>query len=290
MTGEPVVVGVSGEGDEEPAVRWAAAEARALGVHLRLVHGLVAPRRGHPGCPPTGVDPRQGLLGRARQELRALRDEAHGVVPGLVVDQQVIEREPVQLLRTQGRTASLLVIGSHGFGPLGERVLGGVARGLAGHVDVPLVVVAPACAQRTPADARGAVVVGDDGTAGARGALHFAAHRAAARRVPLVVVRAGREARLLPDEVPGVGPGHPPAVHVVIAEDRADRVLAEQSRDAELVVLGVEEDGPLHGRRPLRPDLVRRVSCPVVVVPPGPSTDATAGPVAPVALSSEVGT
>jgi nucleotide-binding universal stress UspA family protein len=122
------------------------------------------------------------------------------------------------------------------------------------------------------------VVVGDDGTEGARGALRFAADRAAARGVPLVIVRAGPDARLLPEEAPGVGPGRPPAVHVVLAEDRADRVLADLAREAELVVLGIGQDGPAHRSRRTRTDLVRRVTCPVVVVPPRVATDDPGGP------------
>ncbi|PVZ06931.1 universal stress protein [Actinomycetospora cinnamomea] len=270
MKGGPVVIGVSIEGHDEGAVRWAAAEARALGVHLRLVHGVVVPRGGFPGQSMIGVDPRQGLLALGRRELQAMREEALRTVPDLPVEDEVVESEPVALLRAHAPTSSLIVVGSDGFGSFGERVLRGIARGLAGHVGVPVVVVPRHCDAevRDRAGGRAPVVVGDDGTAGARGAVRFAARRAADRRAPLVIVRAGPDARLLPEEAPSLGTDRPPAVHVVVAEERADRVLADQARDAELVVLGVGEHGVLHARHRTRPDLVRKATCPVVIAPP----------------------
>lgn len=82
------------------------------------------------------------------------------------------------------------------------------------------------------------------------------------------MVQTGREARLLPVEVPELGADRPAELHVVLGEERADRVLADQAREAELVVLGVGEHDWLHHRHRARRALVQRVTCPVVVVPP----------------------
>jgi nucleotide-binding universal stress UspA family protein len=276
VTGGPVVVGVAIEGHDEPAVCWAAREARALGRSLHLVHGLTVPRESYPGRSVVGVDLRKGLVALARRELRAMRDEALGTVPDLPVTEDVVECDPVTLLRAQSRTASLVVVGNDGFGSLGERLVRGIARGLVGDVDVPVVVVPRERRGRTR-EARGgrsAVVVGDDGTTGSRGALRFAAHRAATRRAPLVIVRTGPDARLLPEEVPFLGVHRPPSVQVVIAEERADRVLTDQARTAQLVVLGVGEHGALHHRHRTRPAVTRAVGCPVVIVPADLATDA----------------
>ncbi|HWN25639.1 MAG TPA: universal stress protein [Actinomycetospora sp.] len=283
MTGEPVVVGVAIEGRDEPAVRWAAREARALGVPLRLVHGVIVPRGSYPGRSIVGVDLRPALFALGRREVQAMRDEALRTVPDLPITEDVVECHPVTLLREQGRTASLIVLGNDGFGSLGERLVRGIARGLVGNVDVPVVVVPQDREERTPepASGRAAVVVGDDGTTGSRGALRYAAHRAASRRAPLVIVRAGPDARLLPEEAPVLGADHPPSVQVVLAEERADRVLADQARDAQLVVLGVGEHGVLHHRHRTRPAVTRVVGCPVVIVPPDLGTEAVpAGPTA----------
>ncbi|GAA4916877.1 nucleotide-binding universal stress UspA family protein [Actinomycetospora succinea] len=258
-----VVVGVPLHGQGEPAVRWAAAEARDRGVALRLVHAMVSPVGSYPGRSVVGVDARRGLHDLARHALDEMAEVARTAAPGLAVEESVVEGDVVAVLRAQAASASLLVVGSDGFGLIGELALGGVARGLAGHVEVPVVVVPPETAGRGDV-----VVVGDDGTPGCRGALRFAARRAAERAVPLVVVRAGPDARLLPDDLPELGDARPSTLQVVLAEDRADRVLADQARAAELVVLGVGEHGWRHPRHSTRRGLVGHVQCPVVVVPP----------------------
>jgi nucleotide-binding universal stress UspA family protein len=82
------------------------------------------------------------------------------------------------------------------------------------------------------------------------------------------VVRAGPDARLLSAGNPDVGPERPPALQVVLADDRADRVLADQAHHADVVVLGVGEHGWRHPRRSTRRGLAVRARCPVVIVPP----------------------
>ncbi|GAA4783173.1 universal stress protein [Actinomycetospora chlora] len=285
----PVVVGVSLEGHGEAAVRWAAAEAREQGVGLRLVHASAVPVGGHPGL--SGIDPGRALRTLARRELDDARRMVHATAPDLVVDEHVVPGDPAGVLRVQAATASTVVIGDDGFGSLAEVLIRGVARDLVGHIAVPLVVVPPD--DREPGDggeggdadrAAGAVVVGDDLTAGARGALDFAARRAARHGAPLVVVRAAADARTVPEEPPELAV-RPPSVRVVIAEERADRVLADQARGAELLVLGVAEHGLLHHHHRTRPALARHAGCPVAIVPPARPQAAGAVP----AGTAEVG-
>jgi nucleotide-binding universal stress UspA family protein len=212
------------------------------------------------------------LFSLARQELRDMRLLARDVAPDLPIVEDLVESDPVAVLRAQARVASLIVLSNDGFGRLGELALGSTTRGLAGQVAVPVVLVPHHCDAQARARAEGhaPVVVGDDGSEGCRGALRFAALRAASRGAPLVVVRAGKDVRLLGEDVPELGPAPPAGVRVVLADERADRVLTDQARDAELVVLGVGEHGRLRHRRPrTRPGLVRRATCPVAIVPPG---------------------
>lgn len=272
----PVVVGVALEGHNDAAVRWAAAEARERGVDLRLVHGLLVPIGGHPGTSLAGLDPRSGLRGLAGRELADTAAVAREVAPGLSVDTVLVEGDPVEVLAAQARTASLVVVGSDGLGRFADLVLGGTVRGLCGHVPV-LVVVPTVCdpAVRERADGRAPVVVGDDGTDGSASALRWAARRARQRGVGLVVVRAG-DPRSLSTDLPDLGFDEPvpgPVPEVVVVEERADRALVEQGRDAELVVLGVGEDeGRRHRHRHhrTRPGLLLRATCPVAVVAPAP--------------------
>ena len=277
MTGT-VVVGVAPEGRSAAAVRWAAAEAQAGGLPLHLIHALVLPIGGVPGEVFAGISAERGLRALAGRELAEATRMAREVAPDLVVESTVVEGPVIGVLRARAGTAGLLVLGSDGLGPVTDLVLGGVARGLCGHVPVPVFVVPENCDPQVRARDAGhaPVVVGDDGTPGSSGALRFAVRRARDRESPLVVVRAGD-----PWEYPREGlvpaPGSPP-VEIVVARERADRVLADRSREAELVVLGVGEHGWRHHRPRTRPALVIRAMCPIVVVPPVPLADAaTAG-------------
>jgi nucleotide-binding universal stress UspA family protein len=234
----PVVVGVGVEPDER-AVRWAAAEARDGELDLRLVHALVLPVGHHPGG---GLAVVPALRGRGREALHRAAAIVREVAPDAAIETRVVRGGPVPVLRRQAREAELVVVGSDGLGRLGDRLLGGVVRGLAGHIDVPLAVVPADYDPFAPHGDHAPVVVGDDGTAGCAGAWRYAADHAHRRGASLVAVR-------------------------VTGGDHVDRALVDRARGAELLVLGVD-DGWLHHR--VTPWVVRHAACPVVVVPPVP--------------------
>lgn len=266
-----VVVGIAPEGRTAAAVRWAAAEAAARGLPLHLVHGLVVPGGGIPGEVFAGITAKEGLRALAGGELARMAALARETAPDLAVDTLLIQGGPVPVLRARGHHADLLVLGSDGLGPVTDLVLGGIARAVAGHVPVPVVVVPQRCDPdvRRRAGGYAPVVVGDDGTPGSHRALRFAVDRARGRGAPVVVVRAGVP-REDPHEGLVAGPDGPPS-EIVVARERADRTLAERSEGAEMVVVGVGEHGWWHHRRPrVRPRLVMRSTCPVAVVPAVP--------------------
>ena len=154
----------------------------------------------------------------------------------------MVEGRAAQVLRAEAAHAALVVVGSDGLGRVGDLLLGGVVRGLAGHVDVPLVVVPAAYDPFAPRGDHAPVLVGDDGTPGCEGAWRFAADRAQRRGAPLVAVR--------------------------VASDHVDRALLDRARGAEVLVLGVADAWFHHHHT--TPGVVRRSACPVVVVPPLP--------------------
>ncbi|PVZ06301.1 universal stress protein [Actinomycetospora cinnamomea] len=238
MTRGVVVVGVGFVPDER-AVRWAATEARDGDLGLRLVHALVLPVGHHPGW---GLTVPPALRGRGRDALLAATAIARDVAPDLEIETRVIRGSPVPVLRAQARDADLVVLGSDGLGRVGDRLLGGVVRGLTGHIDVPLVVVPVDYDPFGPHGDHAPVIVGDDGTPGCEGAWRYAADRAQRRGVALGAVR-------------------------VVAEDHVDRALVDRARGAEVLVLGVDHAW-FHHR--ITPDVVRHAVCPVVVVPPIP--------------------
>lgn len=251
----PVVVGVGGPHDER-TVRWAATEARDRRLRLRLVHALRPPTGRHPGWADAAAP---GLQRLALVELDAAEGVAREVVPELEVETAVVEGGVVGVLHAEAAHAALLVVGSDGLGRIGDLLLGGVVRRLAGHVDVPLVVVTADYDPFAPRGDHAPVLVGDDGTPGCSGAWRFAADRSERRGAPLVAVR--------------------------VAAEHVDRALLDRARGAEVLVLGVAGAWFHHHRA--TPGVVRRSACPVVVVPPLPlHRDPAEGPSVTTASSS----
>lgn len=237
-----VVVGVGFEPDER-VVRWAAAEARERDLRLRLVHALVLPVGHHLGW---ALAAAPGLRRRAHGVLAEAAATAREVAPDLEIETAVQEGGPAPVLRGQAAHAAMVVVGSDGLGRVGDLLLGGVVRGLLGHVDAPVVVVPVGYDPTVSAEDHPPVLVWDDGTPGCTGAWRFAADRAHRRGVPLVAVRVG-------------------------TEKQVDRALVERARGANALVLGVAGSW-LHHRA--ASGVVRQAACPVVIVPPLPAIPA----------------
>ncbi|TCJ23907.1 universal stress protein [Nocardioides jejuensis] len=168
---------------------------------------------------------------------------------------ELVEGTPTDVLIAASRTASIVVVGAGGHGPLFGRLLGSVSQQLARHAACPLLVV------RAGGVAVGPVVVGVDGSPGSMAALEFALAEGAARRLPV-------DALYVPQHLPGYvyweGPapvellrdleahdaqvratveaalaGHPDLVaQVRIAEGSAAHEIARASENASLVVVG----------------------------------------------------
>lgn len=130
----------------------------------------------------------------------------------------------------------------------------------------------------------GPVVVGVDGTPASRAALAWAARTVAAGGTRIIAVTAWQEPvqtspigargghrrqsdaeRMLDDALRGAGMTD--GVERVVERGRPGTVLAEQSRDARMLVLGNRRRGPLSSVGSALQDCLRHASCPVVVVP-----------------------
>jgi nucleotide-binding universal stress UspA family protein len=153
----------------------------------------------------------------------------------------------------------------------------------------------------TPPVPAGSIVVGVDGTPASDRALSWAVAQARARHLGLTVLHAtGRHATTAPAEPGEAGggtasslradgrqvtrtavhslrrAGFDGAVEELLVPASAVDALVEASTDADLLVVGAREPGPLGTfvLGSVRRSLVDRSRCPVVVVPaPGPSED-----------------
>lgn len=134
-----MVVGVDGSTPGDLAVRWAAARARDTGATLLLACAC--------GEAPVAGDVVNREEGRrlARMSGRKVVSRAlalaHEVASGLCVETVTPLGEPRELLLELSESASLLVVGTRGRGPLRSLLLGSVSTAVAAHAHSPVAVV-----------------------------------------------------------------------------------------------------------------------------------------------------
>ncbi|WP_327667574.1 MULTISPECIES: universal stress protein [unclassified Streptomyces] len=261
----PVVVGVDGSPSSLAAVETAAREAERRGVGLELVHALAWSS----GPVPPGVAPWDpdgaGLRDRVNEVLTDAEFRARKVAPQLAVTREVLMGEPVSVLDSEARAASLAVVGSHRVSWLRGLLHGSIAGHLTAHGSCPVLVV------RGRQNQTGPVVLADVSTA-AREAAGFAFAEASERGVDLVVLHHRHDRRSSAGSLFGLCEKYPEVtVRPRAARGRRHRALAEASVGAQLVVAGVRRwrgtaaalSAP-DGRA-----IVRHAHCSVALVPSG---------------------
>ncbi len=173
VSSAPVVVGADGSQSSLGAVAWAAREAVARGVGLRVVHAFIWPKLGVPVGPAEFGDPSGGLRNEARQVLVAAVEHAREIAPGVEVESVMPETAPVPALLREAGAACLVVVGSRGLGGFSGLLIGSTAVQVAAHSPVPVVVVREGDPDARTV-ARGDVVVGVDGSPRCVDAIAFA--------------------------------------------------------------------------------------------------------------------
>ncbi|WP_432196201.1 universal stress protein [Streptomyces sp. bgisy027] len=278
----PIVVGVDGSEPSLRAVDWAADEAVLRGLPLRLVHASLWER--YEG------DALAHDLGKPSEQVRAqdivttAARRAHRRRADVKVLTDTLPEEPEYALVRESRTATLLVTGTRGRGGMAEALLGSVSLTVAGHAHCPMVVVRGNHDNAVRPGGRIVVGVGEGAPvrfafeeAGLRGASVEAvrAWRSPARETTDHPLLAGEPARLHEQEAAQAlekalrGVPADTEVHRRVVEGHARTVLADASRDADLLIVGARRR-PRHfglqlGR--VAHGVLHHSLCPVVVVP-----------------------
>ncbi|GIJ79359.1 Nucleotide-binding universal stress protein, UspA family [Micromonospora phaseoli] len=264
-TGAPVVVGVDGSEIALHAVRAAAREAAYRHRPLRIVHAFIWPLMGVPLGPAPGAPAEGGLRNQAERCVTEAVAEAGKVAPEVPVTGVVVDGAATAVLLAEARDAALIVLGNRGLGGFAGLLLGSVAVQVSAHADSPVLVV------RDESRADGPVVVGVDGSELSREAVGFAFEQAAWRGAELVAVHAWlyptpvgpgdilplvydldafreEEERTLAESVAGWSERYPEVtVRRRLVRGSPARALVEESRNAQLVVLGARGRGALGG-------------------------------------------
>ncbi|MFF5214171.1 universal stress protein [Micromonospora sp. NPDC000442] len=264
-TGAPIVVGVDGSEIALHAVRAAAREAAYRHRPLRIVHAFIWPLMKVPLGPAPGAPADGGLRNQAERCVADAVAEAGKVAPEVSVTGAVVDGAASTVLLAEARDAALVVLGNRGLGGFAGLLLGSVAVQVSAHADCPVLVV------RSESRADGPVVVGIDGSELSQEAVRFAFEEAAWRGTELVAVHAwlyptpagpgdilplvydldafrDEEERILAEAVAGWSERYPEVpVRRRLVRGSPGRALVEESRTAQLVVVGARGRGALGG-------------------------------------------
>lgn len=290
-----VVVGVDGSAGSRAALVQGVQEAARRGADVEVVSSY-AIELYYLGGAPLDVPELTGIRDDTERRARELVDEvrADGALAGTAgVDVRlvVVEGSPAQVLVDRSAGSALLVVGSRGRGVMRSALLGSVALHCVTHAHCPVLVVHP------PVDggARGRVVVGVDGSAGARAALAAAVDEAVSRDAELEVVaiyavadywtdmssvilptveeirRGLAEAadRVLAEVLAERG-GPAPRASTVVIDGPPGEILVDRGRSADLLVVGSRGRGTLRGLLlgSVALHCAMHALCPVLVVHP----------------------
>lgn len=291
-----IVVGVDGSTSAADAVTWAADQAAVEGRRLVLLHATdplstttsmwLTSMAVDPGDVRRDIEAAgEDLLARTAAAVRITH-------PGVRVEHLLRLVDPREALLEASATAALVVVGSHGRGPVGSLLLGSVGVALTRQAAGPVVVVRPT----EPAAVRHGVLVGVDGTERSLPALEAAYRHASARRLPLTVVHCFWDVmaasvpahlvtelaadvaadvedprRLVAESVAGLAEKFPDVdVTVELARGLAEEVLGRESAARDLVVVGHRRRGGAVTsllRGSVATAVVEHARCPVLVVP-----------------------
>jgi len=180
-----IVVGYDGSPDADAAATWAGQMARLRGE--AVVVAIVVDRMESPRRPQWPESWWEEIEGQARETLAAVG------VHDLAIER--LDGGIASTLVDRATDASMLVLGSHGHGRVGEALLGSVSQSAARHSRCPVVVVRPA-----PGAHERRIIVGVDGSEPSLRALEFACRQAGATGDTVVLVRAWKPLTMPIDE------------------------------------------------------------------------------------------
>lgn len=292
-----IIVATDGSDHAERAVRWAADQASMEGRRLVVIsvagydEVFTVGWAGAADGEPSGLT---GLLERATATAAAGVALAERLHPGLRAQAVAATGDPRTVLIDVSSRAHLMVLGSHGRGPVRSMLLGSVSATVSKHADCPVVVYRPV---DRDAAASGALVAAD-GTQQSLPIIEFAFEQASLRDLPLTVVhsywdaaaavaqyRGGQRPRLddpalvelrmrLSESVAGMREKYPDVpVSMELRHGLVDEAVGSRGRGWDLTVVGrhpVNSIGRLVTGS-ISTAVLERAHGPVAVVPEAPS-------------------
>lgn len=284
----PIVVGVDGSEPSLRAVDWAADEAALRGAPLRLVYASLWER--YEGAHLAEELDRPAERVRAEDIVEGAARRARLRRPEVKIATDVLPEEPEYTLLRESRNASLLVTGTQGRSALTEALLGSVSLTVAAHAHCPMIVIRGSHDNQALPATHGRIVLGVGEKPTSSAAVRFALEEARRRGARVDAVRAwrcpahetsdhpllaGEPARLheqrAADALEAALQDAPADVrlHRRTVEGHARNVLADASREADLLVVGARRRKRSFGLQLGRVThgVLHHSACPVVIVP-----------------------
>ncbi|MEU8663275.1 universal stress protein [Actinoplanes philippinensis] len=264
-----IVVGYDGSAYAQAALLWARDEAVRSGAPIEVLHADEWPATAPPMVPLPLLRPDRTVADVIDETLERAVATVRKTHPSVDVTTRAVRGHAAAALIDRSRDARMIVLGGHGHSVVAG-LLGSVISAVSAHARCPVVVVRGVPVPGAP------VVAGADGSALTMPVLTFAAGQAAARRVPLRVIRAAAEQET---------PGAPPAVIrdrfrglTVQVEETLEHpaaALARASAAAQLLVVGSRGHGPVAGLLlgSVSQHVLRHAACTVAVVHRDPPAD-----------------
>lgn len=189
-----VVVGFDGSSNSTVALRWAAEHAVRGNRRLLLVNA--AGDGGSTSIAIGTVETERVLLRTARRVTEQGLEVVREVAPGLDVDVSTPLQDAREALLDLSDTASIMVLGTRGLGPVRRLLLGSVSTAVSEYASSPVAVVRP-----LPPGSPRAVVVGVDGGATSAATLDLAFELASTEGRPLDAVHSCADGGVLHDRL-----------------------------------------------------------------------------------------
>jgi nucleotide-binding universal stress UspA family protein len=136
-----VVVGVDDTESSRRALDWAAHEALRRGATLQVVTAWTWDAA--EGAPLAAVDPPTLMEIAEATQTRAVDEVVGAMAVAPTVAREVVRATAAEALVEASRHADLVVVGTHGRGPVRSALLGSVSQSVIKHAACPVVVMPP---------------------------------------------------------------------------------------------------------------------------------------------------